>query len=146
MSSISLPPIRRTSRGAARLTAIAGWSVVAIAVLHTAVFVPASPWAAWFDGSLRSTEADPESVALFWALPGSFVVPVILLGLLMVRLGRQQQSVGLAFALTLMAWVSFCIWLVGPSGFMLVYVPAGLLVAASVLDRQATRRAREVRD
>jgi hypothetical protein len=141
MSSISPPPLRRTSRGAARLIGGAGWTVASIAVLHTAVFAPVSPWAAWFDGSLRTADADPESVALFWALPGGLVVPVLLLGLLLVRLGRQRQSVGLVLPLTLVAWVSCCLWLVGLSGFVFVYVPAGLLIAASILDRRAARRA-----
>jgi hypothetical protein len=143
MSSISPPPVRRASRGAARLTSAAGWSVVAIAALHTAVFTPVSPWAAWFRGSLQNSDVDHESIAMFWALPGSFVVPVILLGLLMVRIGRQRQRIGLLFALTLVAWVSFCIWLIGPSGFMLVYVPAALLIVASILDRREAHRLSE---
>lgn len=141
MSTSSNPRIRRASPGASRLTVLAGWSIIVIAVLHTAVFIPQAPWAEWFDGSLRRAGADPDSVAVFWALPGGIVVPAFLLGLLMVRLGRQRQRVGLGVALTLVGWVSFCLWLIGPSGFMLVYSTAGLLIAAAIADRLASRAA-----
>jgi hypothetical protein len=120
------------------LTGLAGWSLMLIAALHTAVFMPQAPWPEWFDGSLRGLSGDPESLAVFWALPGGIVVPAFLLGLFMVRMGRQRQRVGLAVALTLAAWVSFCLWLVGPSGFMFVYVTAGLLIAAAIADRSAS--------
>ncbi len=137
MSTTSKPQTRPTSRAAARLTGLAGWSLMLIAALHTAVFIPQAPWSAWFDGSLRGLSGDPESLAVFWALPGGIVVPAFLLGLFMVRMGRQGQRVGLGVALTLAAWVSFCLWLVGPSGFMFVYATAGLLAAAAIADRGA---------
>ncbi len=120
------------------MTIIAGWSLIVVAVLHTAVFVPQAPWRDWFSGSLRSVDPDAESVAVFWALPGGIVVPALLLGLLMIRLGRQHQRVGLGYALAILAWVSFCLWLVGPSGFLLLLVTVGLLVAAAAVDRRAS--------
>ncbi|THV30008.1 hypothetical protein [Glycomyces paridis] len=138
MNDIDLVPIRRTTRGAARLTVIAGWAVVAIGLLHIAAIAPSAAWADWFDGSLRVLGEDWESIATFWALPGGLAVPVILLGLLMIRFGRQRQAIGLWFPVALLAWVSFCVWLIGPSGFMLVSVPVVLLVVAAVLDRKAS--------
>lgn len=127
----------RATKTAARLTGLAGWSLIAIAALHTAVFVPQAPWGDWINGSLRTAEPDMESVAVFWALPGGVVVPGVLAGLLMIRLARRQERVGLGVALMLCAWNSACLWLVGPSGFMLFYVTIGLLVAAAVADRRS---------
>ncbi|RRS00451.1 hypothetical protein [Glycomyces terrestris] len=127
---------RPASTAAARLTRLAGWSLITIAVLHTAVFVPQVPWGEWLDGTLRSGEADMESVAVFWALPGGIVVPGALAGALLIRGARQGTRFGLGVAITLVAWVSACLWLIGPSGFMFVYVTAGLLIAAAVVDRR----------
>ncbi|WP_198587264.1 DUF6463 family protein [Glycomyces xiaoerkulensis] len=138
MTTTSEPDRAPVATGAARLTIIAGWSLIVVAVLHTAVFVPQAPWRDWFSGSLRSVDPDAESVAVFWALPGGIVVPALLLGLLMIRLGRQHQRVGLGYALAILAWVSFCLWLVGPSGFLLLLVTVGLLVAAAAVDRRAS--------
>ena len=132
---------RRASRTAARLTGIAGWSLIAIAALHTAVFVPQAHWGDWIDGSLRTATPDMESVAVFWALLGGFPVPGALAGLLMIRTARRQERVGLAVALMLFTWASGCIWLAGPSGFMFFYVTVGLLVAAAIADRRTTEDA-----
>ncbi|MCD0446803.1 hypothetical protein LO763_24600 [Glycomyces sp. A-F 0318] len=126
----------RASKAAARLTGLAGWSLIAIAALHTAVFIPQAPWGDWTGGSLRTAEPDMESVAVFWALPGGFVIPGLLAGLLTIRTARRRERVGLGVALALFAWASACLWLIGPSGFMLFYATVGLLVAAAVADRR----------
>lgn len=127
---------RSASTTAARLTRLAGWSLIAIAALHTAVFIPQAPWGDWIDGSLRSAEADMESVAVFWALPGGIVVPGALAGALLIRSAGLGTRFGLGVSLALAAWVSACLWLIGTSGFMFLYVTAGLLAAAAVADRR----------
>jgi MFS family permease len=125
---------------AARATLLAGWSLMIIAALHTAVFFPHIPWSEWFGGGLRTEEPDAEWAALFWALPGGATVPGFLLGMLLVRFGRQGRSVGLGVAAALAAWALGCLWLVGPSGFMFFLVTAGLLTAGAILDRRRRRR------
>ncbi|WP_211228387.1 hypothetical protein [Glycomyces tenuis] len=141
MTTTSTSGIRRAAPAAARLSSAAGWSAITIAALHIAVFVPQAPWSEWFDGALRTADADPESLSLFWALPGGIAVPGALMGLLMVRLGRQGQRVGLGYAAVLIAWPACCIWLIGPSGFIALLVPGGLLIAAAVVDRRSPETA-----
>lgn len=138
MTTTTRPDTRRTVQPAARLTGLAGWSLILIAVLHIAFFIPQAPWADWFDGSLRSSEPDPESVAVFWALPGGIAVPAILAGTFMIRLARRGHRAGAGVAATLIAWVTGCLWLVGPSGFIFVYATAALLLAGTLLDRRTT--------
>ncbi|MCC3765142.1 DUF6463 family protein [Glycomyces sp. TRM65418] len=128
--------IRQATPAAARLTGLAGWSLIVVAVLHIVAFIPLAPWGEWIDGSLRSGDADPDSVAVFWALPGGIAIPAVLTGLLMIRFGRQGQRVPLAFGIALIAWVAVCVWLIGPSGFMAVLVTGGLLIAAASTDRR----------
>ncbi len=141
MSTETHTTVHRATPAAARLTTLAGWSMVAIALLHTAVFIPQIPWGEWLDGGLRAAEPDMESVALFWALPGGIVVPALLLGMFIVRFGGEGRRVGLAVTAALTAWALGCLWLVGPSGFMFVLVTSGLLTAAAVFDRPSCRRA-----
>lgn len=137
MTSAPPPRIRQTTPAAARLTSASGWSLLVITALHIAVFSVQAPWGEWFDGDLRVSGADPESLAVFWAMPGGLVVPAILTGLLLLRLGRQRQRVGLAFAFTLIAWVAFCVWIIGVSGFLAVLVSAGLVIASVIAERRA---------
>lgn len=140
MTTDTISQTRSASRASGRLTGSAGWAILSIAVLHTAVFIPQASWSDWFDGSLRAFQGDPDSLAVFWALPGGFVLPGAMLGLFLIRMGRQRMRVGLGYALTLAVWASFCLWLVGPSGFMLFYVPAGLLLAASIVNGRTPGR------
>lgn len=126
----------------ARLTLWAGRSMILIAVAHTLVFVPLAPWSSWLAGDLRNRVADAESVALFWALPGGFVVVLTLLGLLVARAGRQGQQVPGYVGWVSLAWGAMAVGLIGPSGFMLAAIPAGLLIAASFTDRRSPLRAR----
>ncbi|HEX5596870.1 MAG TPA: DUF6463 family protein [Micromonosporaceae bacterium] len=118
-----------------QLTVSAGWSMVAIGVLHTAVFLPHPYWGEWLTGGLRSGEGSDASVSVFWALPGSFVVPLVLLGLLMRRLGRRGERAPAYVGWALGGWVAGCVVLVGPSGFLLGFIPAGMLIAEDLLAR-----------
>ncbi|MBM0240213.1 hypothetical protein JNW88_29525 [Micromonospora sp. ATA32] len=119
-----------------RLTVGAGWSTVAIGVLHTAVFLPNPYWGEWFAGGLRSGESSDASLSMFWALPGSFVVPLVLLGLLVARLGQRGERAPAYVGWLLGGWVAGCVLLIGPSGFLLGFIPAGLLIAEDLLARR----------
>ncbi|MGW1772682.1 DUF6463 family protein [Streptomyces sp. NPDC002104] len=117
------------------LTLWAGRSAVAIGGLHTALFAFASRshWGGWLAGDLRGADPDThaETVRLFWALPGGFAVPLILLGLLLSRMARTGQDVPRYVGWVLAGWVVLAAWILGPSGFPLGLVPAALLILAS---------------
>lgn len=117
------------------LTLWAGRSAVSIGALHTALFAVKSwsHWGGWLSGELRGADPDThaETVRLFWALPGGFSVPLILLGLLLSRMARTGQQVPRYVGWTLAGWVVLAGWILGLSGFPLGLVPAVLLVLAS---------------
>ncbi|SCL71189.1 hypothetical protein GA0070606_5643 [Micromonospora citrea] len=119
-----------------RLTVAAGWSLATIGVLHAVVFLPHPHWDEWLSGGLRSGEGGDASLSVFWALPGSFVVPLVLLGLLVVRLGRRGERAPAYAGWALGGWAAGCALLIGPSGFLLGLVPAGLLIAEDLLARR----------
>ncbi|MGW4502535.1 DUF6463 family protein [Micromonospora sp. NPDC004336] len=119
-----------------RLTVAAGWSLAAIGVLHAVVFLPHPHWGEWLSGGLRSGEGGDASLSVFWALPGSFVVPLVLLGLLVARLGRRGERAPAYVGWALGGWAAGCALLIGPSGFLLGFVPAGLLIAEDLLARR----------
>ncbi|MFE4259726.1 DUF6463 family protein [Streptomyces sp. NPDC056883] len=126
--------------GAARartLTIWAGRSTVFIGLGHIAFFAAQtrSSWGDWLSGALhgRAAMEDPanlDSLRLFWALPGSFAVPLILLGLLVVRMARTGQEIPRYLGWTLAAWVLLCGWILEPSGFPLGLAPTALLLLA----------------
>nr|WP_281387746.1 DUF6463 family protein [Nonomuraea rhodomycinica] len=126
--ALSVPP--------SRLTVWAGRTMILIAVAHTAVFARLAPWSSWLAGDLRNRAADSDSVATFWALPGGFVVVLVLLGLLVARAGRQGQHVPGYVGWVILAWGALGVSLIGPSGFLLAAVPAGLLIAANITARR----------
>lgn len=109
---------------------------MSIGGLHIAFFaVKARPqWAGWLSGELHGV-TDPdlhaEAVRLFWALPGGFAVPLILLGLLLARMARTGQEVPRYVGWVLAGWVALDGWILAPSGFPLGLVPAALLILAS---------------
>ncbi|RNL83451.1 hypothetical protein EFW17_15715 [Halostreptopolyspora alba] len=117
--------------------------MVGIGVLHTAFFLPHPYWRSWLSGDLWGGGGDPESVAVFWALPGGFVVVLVVLGLLVARLGRGGQTVPGYTGWVLGAWALVCVLLIGPSGFLLGLVPAGLLVTATMRARRESAAERE---
>ena len=124
-----------------RLTTTAGWSLIAIAALHTLVFAFHPYWDDWFAGPMRTGTLPLDAVVQFWGLPGGFVVPGVLLGLLMVRLGRRGETLPTYAGVVLGVWAVACIWIVGPSGFLLVLVPAVLLILAGARARRRGTRA-----
>lgn len=134
MSTASGPPV--VAARPSRLTIWAGRAMILIAVAHTVMFALLAPWSSWFAGDLRNGVADSESVAMFWALPGGFVVVLALLGLLIARAGRQGQGVPGYVGWVLLAWGALAVSLIGPSGFLAAAVPAGLLIAANITARR----------
>ena len=120
-----------------RLTLAAGWSLLAICALHTLAFSVHPYWADWLAGPLRTTEASLDEAAQFWGLPGGFVLPAVLLSVLLLRLGREGRRAPAAFGPVFAAWALGCVWILGPSGFLFVLVPAALMILASVRGRAA---------
>lgn len=119
-----------------RLTTAAGWSLLTIAALHTLVFAFHPYWDDWFAGPTRTGALPLEAVVQFWGLPGGFVVPGILLALLTVRLGRRGETLPAYAGWGLGLWAASCLWIVGPSGFLLVLVPSALLITAHARARR----------
>ncbi|WP_051177868.1 DUF6463 family protein [Nocardia concava] len=129
----SISPIQRDPARAR--TIWAGRSIIAIGVLHTAYFLPVTKpsWSDWFSGSLSrggDRPSDAQSLADFWALPGSFVVPLIALGALIIKSGREDREIPRSVGISLGIWSAANFALLFPSGFVLGLIPAGLLVAA----------------
>lgn len=139
MSTASAPHPPVLSAPPSRLTVWAGRSMILIAVAHTAVFAGLAPWSSWLAGDLRNRVADSGSVATFWALPGGFVVVLVLLGLLVARAGRQGQHVPGYVGWVTLAWGALAVSLIGPSGFLFTAIPAGLLIAANLIARRHSR-------
>lgn len=110
--------------------------MTAIGVLHTIFFLPHPYWDEWLTGGLRSGRSGDDSLSVFWALPGGFVVPLILFGLLVAQLGRRGQRLPSYVGWVLGGWAAGCVLLIGPSGFLLGFIPAGLLIAEDVLARR----------
>ncbi|MEO3804207.1 DUF6463 family protein [Nonomuraea sp. B1E8] len=125
-----------------RLTVWAGHTMILIAALHTAVFAGLAPWSSWFAGDLRNRTGSTESLTTFWALPGGFVVVLVLLGLLVSRMGRQGQRVPAYVGWAMLGWVALAVFLIGPSGFLGGLIPAGLLIAASLTARRPASASR----
>ncbi|MFF4189944.1 DUF6463 family protein [Nonomuraea sp. NPDC001831] len=142
MSTSSPPP---TATPPSRLTVWAGRAMIFIALAHTAVFAPLAPWASWLAGDLRNGLADGDSQAVFWALPGGFVVVLALLGLLVARTGRQGQQVPGYVGWAILVWGAIGVGLIGMSGFITAIVPSGLLIAANVIAGRENRDRRTVR-
>ncbi|MER5808505.1 DUF6463 family protein [Streptomyces sp. NPDC002033] len=141
--SIGTGCIETTAAGgsarARALTLWAGRGAVSIGGLHAALFAvkSRSEWGGWLSGALRGADPDSraETLRLFWALPGGFAVPLILLGLLLSRMARTGQEVPRYVGWALAGWVVPAGWILEPSGFLLGLVPAVLLILASTTRR-----------
>ncbi|MGH3735555.1 MAG: DUF6463 family protein [Micromonosporaceae bacterium] len=125
-----------TTPGATSLVIWAGRLLVTIAVLHTVVSVALSRqnWGALASGALwlqqASTLEDYRQMATFWAVVGSFALPMALLGLVLIRLARRGVPLPGYLGWALLGWVSLALALLGPSGFLLGTVPAVMLILA----------------
>lgn len=122
--------------GAARLNLWAGGLMVAISILHIGFWSVQTwqDWGGWVSGDLWGADpATEEQFRLhfgFWALPGSFAVTMLLLGLLIMRLSRQRIALPWYVGWGFLAWVVVCAALLVPSGFPLGLIPSFLLIAA----------------
>ena len=124
------PEPRPASRGCDLLTVAAGWAMVATCLLHTLVFSIHPYWGDWLAGPLRGSSVSMAEAARFWGLPGGLVVPGAILGLLIIRQGGRGQRLPAYVGRVLALWAAACLWMIGPSGFVLVLVPAALLIIA----------------
>lgn len=129
-------PAGRIEPEVAKLTTWAGWSMVGIAALHVVFWsvVTWPDWGAWAAGDLWSAEP---ATALqyrlhhgYWALIGSFAVPLFLLGLMTMHLTRLGFSLPRYVGWILLAWVLLASVLMEPNGFPLGLIPSILLIVA----------------
>lgn len=121
-----------------RSVIVAGWSMVVIAVLHTVAHLFHPYWSDWLSGELWTGNSPADSYAFFWALPGSFVVVLAILGGLIVRMGRRGDDVPRYVGWGLGAWVVGCLALIGPSGFVFGILPSVLLIVDGLRRRVRT--------
>lgn len=122
-----------------RLTIAAAVALLVISILHTAAFSLHPWWGAWMAGPFRTAQLPVDAAVQFWGLPGGFVVPGVLLALFILRIGRGGDTVPLYVPLILGSWALLCVWMVGPSGFMLILIPAVLLLIATLKARRTRR-------
>lgn len=115
----------------------AGRLIIAIALVHITFFVVVS-WdylAGWFVGDLWAMPdlGGPMSASAghFWALLGSFAVPLLLVGGLVTRLAREGRAIPAYVTWGISAWFVVCSYVLEPSGFPLGLVPAALLLIAA---------------
>ncbi|GAA1725854.1 hypothetical protein [Brachybacterium phenoliresistens] len=123
------------------LTVAAAVSLLIICILHTVVFAIHPWWGAWLAGPFRTGSMPAEAMVPFWGLPGGFVVPGVLFALLVLEVGRRGGTVPGYVGAVLGIWALLCIWMVGPSGFVMVLVPSALLLLARRRARRAARDA-----
>ena len=120
----------------ARLTRWAGWSMVGIAALHVVFWsaVTWADWGAWGAGDLWGAEpATAVEYRLhhgYWALVGSFAVPLLLLGLVTVSVTRLGFPLPRYVGWIVLAWVLLASALMEPNGFPLGLIPSILLIVA----------------
>ncbi|WP_143591574.1 DUF6463 family protein [Thermoactinospora rubra] len=131
MSATATP---RTGAKPATLTTWGGWGCVAIGLGHSALgtAMGRQHWAGWLAGDLHGglgSPGAPESKLAFWAVPGGFAIPLILLGLLAVGRAREGRPLPRYVGWTLLAWAVFGAYVMFPTfGFFLVFVPAALFL------------------
>ncbi|MFI7439641.1 DUF6463 family protein [Nonomuraea indica] len=124
----------RTGARPASLTMWGGWGCVAIGVGHSALVAAMTwrHWAGWMAGELHWGLGSPElphSKLAFWAMPGSFAVPLILLGLMAVGRAREGRALPAYVGWVLLAWAVFGAYVLFPTfGFFLVLVPVALFL------------------
>ena len=130
---------RRRSR---RLAAAAGWLMAVQGVLHTVVLHAAARHQ--LDGWVHQRVWDEpiavpiepgdmtQHAAHFWASTGSFGIPVVLLGGLVVWLSRRGVRLPAALGWGYGVWGVVSALIAGPAtAFATALIPAGLLIAAA---------------
>ena len=141
---MTLPHATRTSRTSrpdepnrpdtSKLTQVAGWTAVAFGVVHLLV-APLDDQDVWSDifskGPWQTISLDvtPENLAYseaFWVAPGSFGMPVLLLGAFVLWTAKRGVRVPAPFGWALTAWGAVLVALLPAS-------PAWVLLLAGVL-------------
>ncbi|OLF14963.1 hypothetical protein BU204_24760 [Actinophytocola xanthii] len=86
----------------------------------------------WVGGELWRVVPDgdpmPQAQAYFWQLLGSFAVPLLLVGLLLVRFARAGRALPPFVTWTVAGWTLVCALVLLPSGFPVLVVASVLLV------------------
>lgn len=133
------------------LTRIGAWSLIVLGALHLVLLtiLHADVIGGWFAGGLwaavplggpaaQSAEVQ-ESLLAFWAGYGSFGMPFILLGALLLRIARRTTppvAIGVVVAL----WGAIGAVLLVPSPMVLAAAAGVVLIIASVRGHDADRR------
>jgi hypothetical protein len=94
------------------MTRLAGWVAVVAGVVHLVVtsLLRGSAWSdiaargAWNSITLDVTPASLPTAEAFWLTPGSFAVPILLFGSLVLWTGSQGVRVPAAFGWAVAAW------------------------------------------
>jgi len=124
------------------LTLWAGRLIIAVSLMHIVFFAIRSldHLPGWFTGDLWANEPFDapisQSQAHFWTLLGSFAVPLLLLGAVIVRSAKEGRPLLAYLTWTISAWVLVCALVLEPAGFPFLLVPAGMLIAAEVLRKR----------
>jgi hypothetical protein len=117
----------------------AGGISIALGVGHLAVvtLTAGQHFGEWVDRGVWAAvpfldrgAASAEDAATFWAGPGGFAVPQILLGYLVWHLARRGTPVPAGIGWALAAWGLLNGVLLGPSPFFACLVPGALIVLA----------------
>ncbi|MBK1786460.1 DUF6463 family protein [Prauserella cavernicola] len=135
---VGKPAAEHHSSRAATQTIWAGRSLVLIGSVHLVIFVVQAAALGhltdWLTGGLLSVETLEaelsQSQSYFWLSIGSSAVPMALLGLLIIRMGRAKELVPGYLLGGLTVWTLVCCLLLEPSGFPLLLVPVILLFLA----------------
>jgi hypothetical protein len=122
-----------------RPAAVAGWLLIALAVLHLIVLLSRSGhvladfardgW--WASVPGKPSEKGPGSQVVYWAGPGGFAIPQILVGWWVVWTARRRRRVPAFVAWGVLVWVLVSLPPLGPNPSWLMLVPTGLLLYAA---------------
>ncbi|WP_431899077.1 DUF6463 family protein [Nonomuraea sp. bgisy101] len=120
-----------------RTVILAGRITVLLSMLHLVVTMAFNVrhLPAWFSGGLwfpADGLADPmPSLGAFWLTIGSFFLPLLVLGLLIAWLGRRAVIPPAFVAWLLGGWCTVGALAFEPSGFILLWVPAVMVLRAA---------------
>ncbi|MDQ0840668.1 DUF6463 family protein [Streptomyces sp. V1I6] len=137
---MTLPNATRTSRpNKPKLTHAAGWIAVVFGVIHIVVS-PLDNRDAWSDifdqGPWQTISLDvtPKNLAYseaFWVAPGSFGVPVLLLGAFVLWTAKRGERVPAPFGWAMTAWGVVLVTLLPASPAWALLLVGVLLVLAA---------------
>lgn len=130
------------------LTAAGGWVAIGGSVIHLVLTsiartdvwrdIVSAGW--WGTVTLRPSAEQLQVAEAFWLTPGSFAVPLLVLGALVVISARKGNRVPGVLGWILAAWGIFCASLLPVSGAWLFIVIGVLFVAGDRSALPPTRR------